>query len=200
MPLKFILFFGKIYRDVDLTYLRYLKSLSVFTKMLKKLLKSNFKIRLYENNFYDYCDILAKPRIIAQTTAKVIKIKDGDTVVVLDSTNTQITLRLAEVDWPESSQSFGKNAKQFTADLIFGKEIVFFKQTTDRYGRIVAKVYLDKIYVSEAIIKAGMGWWYEEYSTDLNLKKLQAKAKRKKLGLWSEPKPIKPSKYRKTKK
>lgn len=41
--------------------------------------------------------------IYSQTTitAKVVGIKDGDTVVVLDSLNKQTTLRLAEVDCPE---------------------------------------------------------------------------------------------------
>ena len=49
-------------------------------------------------------------------TGKVIGIKDGDTVVVLDSLNYQTTLRLAEVDCPEKSQAFGTKAKQFTSD------------------------------------------------------------------------------------
>ncbi len=55
-------------------------------------------------------------------TAKVIGIKDCDTVVVLDSLNNQITLRLAEVDCPEKSQPFGTKAKQFTSDQIYRKK------------------------------------------------------------------------------
>lgn len=38
----------------------------------------------------------------AQTIARVVGIKDGDTVVVLLKGNVQKTLRLAEVDCPES--------------------------------------------------------------------------------------------------
>ncbi len=56
-------------------------------------------------------------------TANVVGIKDGDTVVVLDSLNNQITLRLAEVDAPEKSQPFGTKAKQFTSDQIYLKTI-----------------------------------------------------------------------------
>lgn len=45
---------------------------------------------------------------ISQTlSGKVVAIKDGDTVVVLDSLNNQTTLRLAEVDCPEKNQPFG---------------------------------------------------------------------------------------------
>lgn len=54
--------------------------------------------------------------VFAKTIAKVIGIKDGDTVVVLLEGNIQKTLPLAEVDCPENSQPFGKNAKHFTAD------------------------------------------------------------------------------------
>ncbi|HLV24417.1 MAG TPA: hypothetical protein VKY36_06545 [Moheibacter sp.] len=61
----------------------------------------------------------------SQTTAKVVAIKDGDTIVVLLNDKTQQTLRLAEVDCPESGQAFGKNVKQFTSDAVFGMEITF---------------------------------------------------------------------------
>lgn len=71
--------------------------------------------------------------LYSQIQAKVIGIKDGDTVVVLDKSNTQITIRLAEVDCPESGQPYGKNAKQFTSSQVFGKEIKFFKTGSDRY-------------------------------------------------------------------
>lgn len=65
-------------------------------------------------------------------TAKVVGIKDGHTVVVLDSLNNQITLRLAEVDCPEKSQPFGTKAKQFTSDQIYLKTIKYVVTDTDR--------------------------------------------------------------------
>lgn len=75
----------------------------------------------------------------SQTTAKVIGIKDGDTVLVLLGNNIQKILRLAEVDCPETGQAFGKNAKQFTSSQIFGKNIEFIETDIDRYGRTIAK-------------------------------------------------------------
>ncbi|CAM4086891.1 Putative nuclease [Flavobacterium branchiophilum] len=62
--------------------------------------------------------------------AKVVGIKDGDTVVVLDSLNNQTTLRLAEVDCPEKSQPFGTKAKQFTSDQIYLKTIKYIVTDT----------------------------------------------------------------------
>ncbi len=73
--------------------------------------------------------------------------------------NVQKKLRLAEVDYPESGQSFGKNAKQFTSQQIFGKQITFTETDTDRYGRTIAKVYYDNgKYLSSELIKTGLGW------------------------------------------
>ena len=81
----------------------------------------------------------------ATLKAKVIGIKDGDTVVVLDSLNNQITIRLAEVDTPEKSQPFGTKAKQFTSDQIYLKTIKYVITDIDKYGRSIAKIYYDTI-------------------------------------------------------
>lgn len=133
----------------------------------------------------------------SQSTVKVIGIKDGDTILVLDGDNIQKILRLAEVDCPESGQPFGKNAKQFTASLIFGKMVKYYAVSTDRYDRTIAKVYLmNGNYLSAEIIRAGFGWWYERYSDDLSLEKLHNDAKYKKLGLWADNKAISPYQWR----
>ena len=138
--------------------------------------------------------------VFAQISGKVIGIKDGDTVVILLEGNIQKTLRLAEVDCPENSQPFGKNAKQFTADQIFGKQINFIETDTDRYGRTIAKIYYDNKYLSAEIIKGGFGWWYYHYSNDKNLKMLEDEASKNKIGLWSDPNSIPPWEWRKLKK
>lgn len=138
--------------------------------------------------------------VFAQISGRVIGIKDGDTVVILLEGNIQKTLRLAEVDCPENSQPFGKNAKQFTSDQIFGKQINFIETDTDRYGRTIAKIYYDNKYLSAEIIKAGFGWWYYHYSNDKNLKMLEDEASKNKIGLWSDANSIPPWEWRKLKK
>ncbi|MBA5630332.1 thermonuclease family protein [Moheibacter lacus] len=136
----------------------------------------------------------------SQTIATVVGIKDGDTIVVLLKDKTQQTLRLAEVDCPESGQAFGKNAKQFTSDAVFGKEITFEETDQDRWGRTIAKVfYDDNLYLSAEIIKAGMGWWYYRYSDDESLGDLEKEAKENKRGLWQDPHAVSPWEFRKKK-
>ena len=59
-----------------------------------------------------------------------------DTVVVLDGNNNQTTLRLAEVDSPESGQPFGKSGKQFTSTQVFGKSVKYYIMDSDPYGSV----------------------------------------------------------------
>ena len=139
--------------------------------------------------------------LFSQTTltAKVVGIKDGDTVIVLDSLNNQTTLRLAEVDCPEKNQPFGTKAKQFTSDQIYLKTIKYVVTDTDRYGRSIAMIYYDtdNKYLSAEIIKAGMGWHYKRYSTSKELAIYEDSARKNKIGLWVDTNPINPSDWRK---
>jgi endonuclease YncB( thermonuclease family) len=99
---------------------------------------------------------------------------------------------------PGSRQPFGKNAKKFTSSEIFGKSITYVETDTDRYGRSIAKVYYDNgKYLSAELIKAGLGWWYFNYSKDKSLGDLQEVAKNQKLGLWQDVHAIAPWEYRK---
>jgi micrococcal nuclease len=139
--------------------------------------------------------------LFSQTTltAKVVGIKDGDTVVVLDSLNNQTTLRLAEVDCPEKNQPFGTKSKQFTSDQIYLKTIKYIVTDTDRYGRSIAMIYYDtdNKYLSAEIIKAGMGWQYKRYSTSKELATFEDNAKTNKIGLWVDSNPVAPWEFRK---
>ena len=144
--------------------------------------------------------LLVSNLVLCQTnfTAKVIGIKDGDTVVVLDSLNNQTTLRLAEVDCPEKSQPFGTKAKQFTSDQIYRKTIKYVVTDTDRYGRSIAMIYYDNNkYLSAELIKNGLAWHYKRYSTSKDLANFENSARLKKVGLWYDKNPIEPWEWRK---
>ncbi|WP_312394448.1 thermonuclease family protein [Chryseobacterium sp.] len=154
------------------------------------------KLKFVGMAFFMGCNML-----FAQSKGKVIKVKDGDTVVVLLGNNHQETLRLAEVDCPENSQAFGKNAKQFTSSQVFGKKVTFYRVNKDRYKRTVAKIFYDNDkYLSAEIIKAGLGWWYFKASKDLDLKNYELIARNKKIGLWSDKRAISPWEFRSNKK
>ena len=137
--------------------------------------------------------------IFCQTTltGKVIGIKDGDTVVVLDSLNHQTTLRLAEVDCPEKSQPFGTKATQFTSDQIYRKQIKYVVTDIDRYGRSIAMIYYDNNkYLSAELIKNGLAWHYKRYSISEELANFENSARLQQVGLWYDKNPIEPWEWR----
>jgi len=68
----------------------------------------------------------------------------------------------------------------------------------DRYGRLVAEVMLpDQRMLQHELRKAGLAWWYEKYAPGENLYRLLEKqARRDKVGLWADPEPVEPWKWR----
>lgn len=72
---------------------------------------------------------------------KVVGVADGDTLTLLVGTK-QLKIRLAEIDAPERSQPYGTKAKHLLSDLVFGRSVRIVEVDRDRYGRIVAQVYV----------------------------------------------------------
>lgn len=117
---------------------------------------------------------------------KVIGITDGDTVKVLNN-NTVYKIRLRGIDCPEKKQPFGKQAKLFTSQLAFDKDVIVIESGHDRYGRLIADLVLpDHTYISRDIVRAGYAWWYRQYAPkDKVLAYAEADAKLDGLGIWS---------------
>ena len=119
----------------------------------------------------------------AQDTAKVVRVKDGDTYVLVTGTRT-ITIRLKNVDAPESKQKGGYEAKHFVDSLILNKTVKYYPTGTDRYGRTLANITINNKRLDSLIIGAGMGWQYANYNKEVMLKELMQDAINRKVGLW----------------
>ncbi len=108
-----------------------------------------------------------------------------------------VRIRLAEIDCPEKSQPFGEKARKFTSDLASGKTVQVKVRAMDRYGRTVAEVILpDGRSLNAEILKAGLAWWYRDYSKDERLGALETEAKSAERGLWTEVDPTPPWVFR----
>jgi len=143
----------------------------------------------------------------AQTlTGRVVRVADGDTVTVLDSSNTQHRIRLEGIDAPESHQAFGTQSKKNLSEMIFGKDVTVVYQKTDQYGRLVGKIVLDGRDVNLEQVKAGMAWHYKEYQREQTLEdresyaKAEDEARTARRGLWQDADPVEPSAFRKEEK
>lgn len=128
---------------------------------------------------------------------KVVGIIDGDTIKVLDN-QTEIKIRLSDIDCPERKQAFGTKAKQATSDLAFGKNVKLNIRNKDRYGRTVAEVILPNGEVlNKELVRLGYAWHYKRYSKDNSYRELEIEARKNHRGLWIEKNPISPWEYRK---
>jgi len=134
-------------------------------------------------------------------SGKVVAVADGDTITVLRD-KTEVKIRLHGVDAPEKAQPFGEKAKQHTSGLVFGKEVRVEVVTRDKYGRTVARVLYRPVRgaescLNEELVKAGLAWWYRQYSLkDKKLAQLEEEAKKAKRGLWADASPTPPWEYR----
>ena len=132
-------------------------------------------------------------------TGKVIAITDGDTIKILTSDKQQIKVRLANIDTPEKKQPYGQKAKKVLSDKIYGKQVSVEKVTTDRYKRMIGKVYLADRYINAEMVADGYAWVYRKYNKDRHMLELERQAQEKGIGLWAlqEDQRIPPWEWRK---
>ncbi len=133
-------------------------------------------------------------------SGEVVGITDGDTITVLNSkTLKDVKIRLYGIDTPEKGQAFGKKAKQFTSNMVFGKMVEVGAINVDHYGRTVSLVYVEGKGVCDELIRAGLAWVYYLYCNlpiCAEWKNLEAEAKEAKRGIWSDPNAIPPWEFR----
>lgn len=136
-------------------------------------------------------------KVVADTNAHVVKVVDGDTILV-DFNGTQEKVRLIGIDTPESvhpDQSRnvpeGKVASDFTKNALTDKDVklVFDVQERDKYGRLLAYVFVDGVMFNKTLLSAGMAK-VATYPPNVahvdEFKALQDEAKANQVGFWKD--------------
>ena len=129
---------------------------------------------------------------------EVVRVMDGDTIEVLHHQHAE-RIRLSGIDCPEKGQAYGHQAKQATAAMVFGKEVLLQTHGRDKFGRTLADVRLpDGTHVNHTLVKNGWCWWYRKYAPrNTELARLEQYARETKQGLWVGPTHIPPWQWRK---
>ena len=133
---------------------------------------------------------------------KVINVADGDSITVLDATNTQHKVRLTGIDAPERRQAFGNVSKESLAELVAGQSVAVEWDKVDRYGRKVGKVLLAGQDANLAQVRRGLAWHYKQYQREQSptdqksYAAAEIEAKEAKLGLWRDAEPMPPWEFR----
>ena len=127
---------------------------------------------------------------------KVVHVMDGDSMT-LRTDDGNVGVRTFGVDCPERGMPFSARAKTFTSGLVGNRDVTVVVHDVDRYGRIVGDVKLaDGRSLGRELLREGLAWYYRRYANDPDYEKLESDARAAKRGLWSEPSPIPPWKFR----
>jgi len=123
----------------------------------------------------------------------VQRVVDGDTLLLADHTR----VRLLGVDTPETKrpdtpvEPFGPEASEFTRRHVEGRyvRLEFDKERYDKYGRVLAYVYLDDWFLNQALLRAGLGRAITNHPYSESMKRLfraaEDEARRAHRGIWS---------------
>jgi endonuclease YncB( thermonuclease family) len=129
-------------------------------------------------------------------TGRVVAVADGDTLTVLVEGNRQVRVRLYGIDAPESRQPWGTRARQALAELAHRQVVRVEVRDVDHYGRTVGRIYAGPVDVNAELVRRGLAWVYTRYNRDADLPPLEAEARAARRGLWRDPAPVPPWRWR----
>lgn len=90
---------------------------------------------------------------------KVYQIADGDTFIL--GQNKQ-TIRLFGIDAPELGNCYGTASAVRLDKLLTGRQVQLKEPVVDKFGRIVALVYVDGQLINEVMIREGLAAYRSE--------------------------------------
>lgn len=141
---------------------------------------------------------------------KVMKVTDGDTVVISPIEGGEFfKCRLYGIDAPETpkkgkgGQPYGEEASKALKNLILGQKVDVTLTGDKTYDRQVCIIKKDGLDINLEMVKLGYAWAYRQY-----LKRPHAsayidsenEARRSKSGLWQDINPTPPWEFRKAQK
>ena len=128
---------------------------------------------------------------VARHAWRVVGVYDGDTVTCLDEAGQQQKVRLAGIDAPESSQDYGRPAREALAGMVFGRTVEVVDAGRDANGAWLGRLFVDGQDVNRQMVATGNAW-ADPAAVDPSLAAAQTDAQTSSLGLWSQPNPTPP--------
>jgi len=145
-------------------------------------------------------------------TAKPIHTVDGDTYDILLEGNIQERVRMNGIDAPERGMPYYKKSKRFLDSLLSINDKVtlqFIKYDESNGGwgkdekklRVICDSYIEidgtEFSIDYLLIKAGLAWHFKRFSSRKDFAEAEISARKKKINIWSYPKPMAPWNNRK---
>lgn len=135
---------------------------------------------------------------------ELVRVLDGDSLVLRDGQSREIEVRIHAIDAPERGQPFSSVSRNHLRDLLREGAISLVERDRDQYGRTVARLSVDGLDVGLEQVRSGMAWYYRRYQSAQPLveralyEKAEASARNERLGLWDDEDPIQPEHERRS--
>ena len=126
--------------------------------------------------------------------AVVARVVDGDSLRVVQQ-HRSLEVRLWGIDAPEHGQRYADAAKSQCRRLVEGRTIVLRRKYVDRYGRIVALVWVDGRLLNRELVRQGTVWVHDRYCDEAVCaawNDLEQEARLRRIGLWRDDSPVAP--------
>ncbi len=153
---------------------------------------------------FSACFVKPPEREIDLAVAKVVRVSDGDTVTVVFAKNgMKKKIRLATIDAPEFNQRFGIQSRESLRKLVYKKNVRVLPSAKDKYGRVVAEIFIGDVNINVEQLKRGFAWHYkfhaksQSFAKKLIYSQAEESARKAGLGLWKSENPEPPWDYRK---
>ena len=121
----------------------------------------------------------------------------------------EIKIRMACIDAPEKKQELGIASCDYLRSLLNKNpdKLIVVRRGIDRFGRIIAEVFIptgngdEEIPVNGMMIRSGMAHFYSEFAKNCSdnadqYAQLEKEAQRSRLGVWKNPNAMSPSEFR----
>lgn len=136
----------------------------------------------------------------ADFLARVVTVHEGDRLTIRHDGRNE-TIYIKDIDCPELKQAYGKQAMQAIAAYVGSRDVVVRALKRGRNGLGTAEILLqDGRNVGHELLKEGLAWARPERSQDQSLEDMEQLAKAERKGLWSDPNPVAPWKWKPTSK
>lgn len=127
----------------------------------------------------------------------VHRVLDGDTVHLLRETGQLVRVELYGVDAPERGQPYGAEARQAIRRAAFRVRVRAVAEGRDENGRPHYELRVDGRTLNERLVRDGLAWWDRRQAPEADhLRHLEQQARADDRGLWAQPNPVPPWKWR----
>ena len=144
--------------------------------------------------------LVTLPVLIIAGQYKVVRVVDGDTIVIRYSGKYE-KVRLLCVNTPESVHPdkkqnipMGKVASRYTQKKVTGKNVELefeIERLRGNYGRLLAYVFVDGQNFNMDLVRQGLSPYYTKYGKsqkyDVEFRAAEKLARKEKLNIWGDP-------------